>query len=354
MLEAIIYNVAVTVSGIYLFHRFQFYEEKEIVFSKNYITFLMTLISILLITYPIEYHNIAFNLSFVPLLFLGRYTDFIYTTLSSVIIVLTDIFIFHHDFSSNWYLLTIAVVVGTVGPFIKSSDFVALQWLNAISIIIIAITSLFTALFNIQELIFITLTSFILSVFSGLVFVDIWRIYKLIQRYQNEDKVDYLTGLGNFREFDRYLNEQSKALTEQNMSLSLLLIDIDDFKIVNDQYGHKAGDAVLKQMSQVLINYMPHGATAYRNGGEEFSLIMKGQSLDDIVKVAESIRNGVEVSTFHLPNKETIHLTVSVGVGHMLEQEEKTHRKIFKEADEMLHQAKNQGANTVMFNPIIR
>lgn len=76
--------------------------------------------------------------------------------------------------------------------------------------------------------------------------------FSLVNRYENEDKYDYLTGLGNVKEFDRHLNEVSSKAEEKKQSLALLLIDIDGFKDVNDHYSHQSGDAVLKQMSQLL------------------------------------------------------------------------------------------------------
>lgn len=354
MIEAIIFNAAVTVSGIYLFHRLQFFEEKEIVFSKSYITLLMTLISFLLMTYPVTYHHISFNLAFVPLLFLGRYTNFIFSMFSALILVVVSMLVFNQSFEQNFYLLIIAAVASTIGPFIKQKDFNAIQWLTAISIVIISLIQYFQNDFNALEIILLCIAAFILSTTSSLMFVDIWSIYKVIQRYENEEAVDHLTGLSNVREFDRYLNIVSKKASDSHQSLTLLLIDIDDFKEVNDRFGHDAGDAVLKQMAQVIKNYVPLDSKTYRNGGEEFSVIFTNYTLDDTVKVAESIRTGVMNASYHLPNKEVIHLTVTIGIGYISTDEVKTHRKIFKEADEMLHAAKNQGQNTVMFNPIIK
>ena len=80
MIEAIIYNIAVMVAGIYLFHRLQYSENKIMIFSKGYVTILMTLVALLLTAYPIPFHHqYLIRLTFVPLLFLGRYTNVGYT-----------------------------------------------------------------------------------------------------------------------------------------------------------------------------------------------------------------------------------------------------------------------------------
>lgn len=351
MIEALIFNVAVTISGIYLFHRLQFYEDKELTFSKNYIALLMTFIGILLMTYPISYHHVTFNLAFVPLLFIGRYTNTIYTVTSSVILALLQLLIFHGSIADALILIAIAVVVGTIGPFINQTHFASIQWLNAAALVIISVSLLLQRSFDVYHIAFLVVTSYILTICSTLIFNDIWRISKLVKRYENEDSVDYLTGLGNVREFDRVLNTTSR---ETEHAIGLLLIDIDGFKDVNDRYGHTAGDAVLRQMAQVLTNYVPQHTPTFRNGGEEFSVILVDKTLDESIKLAESIRQGVKDASFHLPNKETISLTVSIGVGYLQKEEIKSHRKIFKDADDMLHAAKEQGSNLVMFNPIIK
>ena len=72
------------------------------------------------------------------------------------------------------------------------------------------------------------------------------------------------------------------------------------------------------------------------------------------MKLGESIRKGVEQSSFHLPDKEVIKLSVSIGVGYLTREDYKSQRKVFKDADYMLHVAKKEGRNQVMFNPIIK
>lgn len=355
MIESIIYNVAVMVAGIYLFHRLQYSENKIMVYSKGYVTVLMTIVALLLAAYPIPFHQeYLVHLTFVPLLFLGRFTNMGYTLVSAVIVALVEVFAFGNSLLYGVVLIVIGIIVSMVGPFLKQNDIVALVILNLISVIILLILSIFSPLYDLTEIAFLVPISFVLTIASAITFVDMWHFFSLVTRYENEDKYDYLTGLGNVKEFDRHLNHVSQIAEDKNESLALLLIDIDGFKDVNDTYSHKSGDAVLKQMSQLLKNYVPKQFQIFRNGGEEFSVVIRNYSLDQSVKLAENIRTGVEKSSFHLPNKEVIKLSVSIGVGYLSQDDHKSQRKVFKDADDMVHVAKNEGRNQVMFNPIIK
>ena len=344
MFEAIIYNISVMVAGIYLFHRLQYSENKRMIFSKEYVTVLMTFVSLLLAAYPIPFHNeYLVHLTFVPLLFLGRYTNMIYTLTAAFIVSLVDVFIFGNSIIYGITLIVIAGIVSAVGPFLKQNDIISLLILNLISIIILLFLALLSPIYELVEILVLIPISFIITIASAITFVDIWHFFSLVNRYENEDKYDYLTGLGNVKEFDRHLNEVSSKAEEKKQSLALLLIDIDGFKDVNDHYSHQSGDAVLKQMSQLLKNYVPNQFKIFRNGGEEFSVVIRDYTLDQSVKLAENIRSGVEKSSFHLPNKEVIKLSVSIGVGYLTQEDRKSQRKVFKDADDMVHVAKSEG-----------
>ena len=315
----------------------------------------MTIVALLLAAYPIPFHQeYLVHLTFVPLLFLGRFTNMGYTLVSAVIVAFSrSVRIW--KLTSLWcstYCNRYHCKYGWT--FLKQNDIVALVILNLISVIILLILSIFSPLYDLTEIAFLVPISFVLTIASAITFVDMWHFFSLVTRYENEDKYDYLTGLGNVKEFDRHLNHVSQIAEDKNESLALLLIDIDGFKDVNDTYSHKSGDAVLKQMSQLLKNYVPKQFQIFRNGGEEFSVVIRNYSLDQSVKLAENIRTGVEKSSFHLPNKEVIKLSVSIGVGYLSQDDHKSQRKVFKDADDMVHVAKNEGRNQVMFNPIIK
>lgn len=98
---------------------------------------------------------------------------------------------------------------------------------------------------------------------------------------------------------------------------------------------------------------MPNQFKIFRNGGEEFSVVIHNYSLDQSVKLAEIFVRVLKNHHSIYQNKEVIKLSVSIGVGYLTDDDPKSQRKVFKDADDMVHVAKNQGRNKVMFNPII-
>lgn len=354
MIESIIYNISVTIAGIYLFHRLQYAESHDFRFSKSYITVLMIIVGLLLAFHPVPIDTYTIQLSFVPLLFLGRYKNSFYTLLAAIIIALVGYFVLMTSLTFAISLIIIAGVVSVIGPFLKQSHLIAIQILNALSILILAMIAMFMPSFDIMEVIYLIPLAIIATLVTTIFYVDLLQFFSLIARYENEDTIDYLTGLGNVKEFDRHLNNMTTLAEQNQQSLALLLIDIDGFKKVNDEYSHHSGDAVLKQMSHLLQNYVPKKTKIFRNGGEEFSIVLSDYSLDDCVKLAENIRKAVKKSSFHLPDKTVIKLSVSIGVGYLAHDTYKSQRKVFKDADDMLHVAKTEGRDKVMFNPIIK
>ncbi len=145
-----------------------------------------------------------------------------------------------------------------------------------------------------------------------------------VRHARQESLVDALTGLGNRRAFDRRLGTSLAADAAvlgrppaAAAPVSLLMIDIDHFKRVNDNYGHAFGDQVLRAVAQVLKALTPEGSLAARVGGEEFALLLPGQSLEAASKLAEKLRATVAASRIRRkgdPAAAEQRITVSLGV----------------------------------------
>ncbi len=147
----------------------------------------------------------------------------------------------------------------------------------------------------------------------------------------------------------RYFASTSKkiiGLAKRNKSeISIIIIDIDRFKNINDTYGHDAGDTVIIALAQELINNTRESDIACRYGGEEFTVLLPDTSISGARTVAENIRRNLENLTLGIKNK-TINFTASIGISSILKKE-KSVEKALKRADEALYEAKKNGRNRV-------
>jgi diguanylate cyclase (GGDEF)-like protein len=167
------------------------------------------------------------------------------------------------------------------------------------------------------------------------------------QVLKQQATTDALTGLHNRAAFDQALAEQCKLAQEQRKPLTLLLLDVDKFKSVNDKFGHQAGDQVLSCLGKLLRSAARPQDLAARYGGEEMALILPGTGRAVGAAIAETIRRAVAAQPVQLP-KATIPITVSIGVA-TLESAGKlaSPEHLFKAADLAVYAAKHGGRNCV-------
>ena len=157
---------------------------------------------------------------------------------------------------------------------------------------------------------------------------------------------DYLTGIYNIRYFYHRIIEEFSRSLRYSQPISCLMVDIDFFKKVNDVYGHKIGDQVLKEFAQLLKKHSRKSDVLARYGGEEFILLLPQTALDGAVSEAERIRKFVKDHRFKsLKNKRG--LSVSVGIATYPMPEIRTHDELISFADNALFTAKNRGRNQV-------
>jgi len=155
---------------------------------------------------------------------------------------------------------------------------------------------------------------------------------------------DSLTGLFN-RRIDEILEKEFARAKRENKPISLAMIDIDHFKMINDKHGHQAGDFILKSFSKFITRKIRLDDYAARFGGDEIMLVFPGMSKDDAVKKAESIRKAFsEISFGSVIKNETA--TISIGVA-AFPQNGKTIDEVIRSADWSLYAAKEEGRNRV-------
>ncbi|WP_430474761.1 GGDEF domain-containing protein [Thalassospira lucentensis] len=175
---------------------------------------------------------------------------------------------------------------------------------------------------------------------------EVRRVRTELEMVRRDALTDTLTGIANRKNFDTSLRDAVTTTMESGAPLSLLMIDIDHFKDFNDNFGHRAGDGVLKAVARVLVRSTKGADTVARYGGEEFSVILPDTSKENAEKLANKLRENV--SNQRIINKKTGKdfgkLTVSIGLTSY--QLGENILEFVDRADNALYQAKQEGRNT--------
>ncbi|MFS0859660.1 GGDEF domain-containing protein [Paenibacillus taichungensis] len=195
--------------------------------------------------------------------------------------------------------------------------------------------------------------SFVGGIFIYFIAEFINKSNEMLFLLERKATTDHLTNLSNRRQFEKSLEFELERAREYKQKLSLLVIDIDRFKKVNDTFGHTSGDAVLKQLGQLLIEHARSADIVSRNGGEEFAILLLDCGHHQAMAIAESIRQSVEKYHFALPDGNTIRLTISIGVAIFPDHcDDRDDNDFFEQADRALYEAKNTGRNRVCAIPL--
>jgi len=169
---------------------------------------------------------------------------------------------------------------------------------------------------------------------------------KRIQEQQAKSMEDALTKLANRAAFDDYYAKALLKFHSKNFDLAIIVLDLDDFKRINDTYGHTAGDKTLQVIANTLRKHIDDNTFVARYGGEEFVLIISNADQQKVLKKLNVIRQQIARLPFKFKN-DKVNITVSVGASHIT-KEDNTHTA-FERADEALYQAKAQGKNQVVY-----
>ena len=175
------------------------------------------------------------------------------------------------------------------------------------------------------------------------------RLQQSFERLRSEADLDALTGLANRRRFRTAMNREVERWRRYGVPCALLLLDVDHMKAINDQYGHPAGDMVIRFIAGVLSEVSRDNDTAARLGGEEFALLLANIGGEKAAIVAERLR--IALSQQHL--EEVGSITVSIGVAACPENAN-SDRSLYSASDGALYVAKNGGRNRVAVAPLMQ
>ncbi|MCF8002305.1 MAG: GGDEF domain-containing protein [Halanaerobiales bacterium] len=206
----------------------------------------------------------------------------------------------------------------------------------------------------------IILLTFLILFILFLILIYVWYksvktwYYNIRKRKEKEEEIIYLnyhdslTDLYNRRYFMQAGKKEIERAKRYNEQLSLMMIDIDHFKNVNDTYGHLIGDEVLKSLASILKESVRNVDTVGRLGGEEFGIILPKSSLDKAKPVGERLRKNIEDNIFKFEEAK-ISITISIGIT-TYNQNTKNIDNLIHKADLALYEAKNRGRNCVVTN----
>ena len=199
----------------------------------------------------------------------------------------------------------------------------------------------------IDQLTSMIISSIVIFVFACIVSLQNFHDRKLIEQlsilYERQANTDDLTGLYNRRYFNNFLKLAILTLGDTG-KLHVAMFDIDDFKLVNDKYGHPFGDTVLKQFAKILDENSKAGVTACRYGGEEFLLLIPKKNKEEALSLVKDIL--IKTSATIQLNE---HQYVTVSAGFITCTEEMTYDLLLQEVDKKLYTAKSSGKNKVIY-----
>lgn len=181
-------------------------------------------------------------------------------------------------------------------------------------------------------------------------FHDITLRKQLELELERRAQTDALTGLNNRRHFYELAESELSRSRRYSAPMAVLMLDLDNFKLINDTHGHHAGDAVLQSFSQTCLKTLREIDIIARIGGEEFAVLMPETTSEQGLDAAERLRVALAESEVVVEHGERLHFTVSIGVTCLCSADQNID-EVLKRADEAMYQAKHAGRNTVRMVP---
>ena len=169
---------------------------------------------------------------------------------------------------------------------------------------------------------------------------------ELHKRTEELTIIDELTETFNYRYFVQKLQEEKRRALRYTVPLSLIMVDIDWFKKLNDTYGHEVGNVVLREISNIIKRCVRDVDLFARYGGEEFAVILPQTGVGEAHRIGERIREQVEKTVVDAGSAGKLRVTVSVGISSFPENG-KSHEELVTVADQALYKAKGEGKNLV-------
>ncbi len=356
MLTELFINLCILITFISVSHNF--FMDKNISKNSSLPLKILTgicagLLGILLMLFSIRITpSMITDFCTLPILLSALYEGFLPAIIATVI--MASFRILHFGISNSSVISIIIILLMGIGFSVinLTKAGAKLKWIY--SVIYLSIVNSVAAFILIKDPVFLFKVFIIYSISTLIMSYFIFKFteylsesFKSYKKLKNEATIDFLTGLNNVRQFNNMFNITSQQTIRNKEHLSLLFLDIDHFKKINDTFGHNSGDIILKDLADILRSTCRIYDIISRNGGEEFSILLLNCPTSRALEVAERIRETVETHKFYISDKVSIDITISIGIstypnitndiGNLLE-----------DADTALYEAKRLGRNKVV------
>lgn len=175
--------------------------------------------------------------------------------------------------------------------------------------------------------------------------IDITEQKELEQKLKKLASYDDLTDIYNRREGRKQLKKLARYCNRKQRPLTVMLIDLDNFKSINDRYGHDSGDRILKKAAKCLSQHSRANDVLCRYGGEEFLIVLPETDIEEALGIAERHRQALSQLSIEVGNHKTLHITASFGISEM--DLNTSEQQLLKQADVALYKAKGLGKNRI-------
>lgn len=296
--------------------------------------------------------NLILDFRYIPMLISAIYEGYIPVMISSVIISICRLLYFGVTKTSVLTMILIIIIADGFAFICNCKLSRKTKWFFCLGFLFISYFLSIFVLNWIPSEVYMDLSTFYLGTIVVSFIVYFYQEF-LIEavRYNEKMKMeatkDFLTGLNNRRYFESLFNDVLNRVQAKGEKVSLLIIDVDFFKRINDTYGHSTGDLILKGLAQIFLNSVGKSDIVSRNGGEEFSVILPDASIDRAIDLAENLRRNVESNTFVISDELNLKITISIGISTYPDNTQDVF-KIYQNADEALYEAKRSGRNKVI------
>jgi diguanylate cyclase len=351
-------NFSILCTGIFLIHQY-LYKLKKMSISQAKKKMLVGVLQggygVLLMQFGIHLEGgVLIDLRTIPMMIAAYLGGWVSTLVATIIIIICRLALYPISYSAlvNVVVLTVSAIAFS---FISHSKMkTEKKWsLMAVSFVIIISVAIHFVIPDFRKA-FIIYTQYAFAIICStyvtyLLKSYLWRNDDDYARLKKFAQKDHLTGLNNVRSFTHSISSAFLKAKEHQEELSLLYIDIDHFKQVNDTYGHPVGDKVLKKVAHILMQSCRFDDIVSRNGGEEFSIIMPACDSTTARAVAEKIHQSVEQSIIVINKDLELKVTVSIGYATAGQTNIVSTEQLINEADQGLYMAKREGRNRICF-----